>query len=170
MEGRLRNRDRLLRLQSSRVVYRHAKYPIDHSRILCLFGILAAWKTEPPKSASEPVLPGKQPSFAMVLMGFTALVWLDSAAFFIIQSTPALKAGTWEGTLHLWTNGTLHLAAALASGLLLRRRGLAFVLGTAVAVLCCACLLLHQPGQVVLASLFYPAGVSLYSVALLAYP
>ena len=35
--------------------------------------------------------------FYRVLAGFTALVWLDSAAFFIIQNTPALKAGTWQG-------------------------------------------------------------------------
>jgi cytochrome c oxidase cbb3-type subunit 2 len=29
---------------------------------------------------------------------------------------------------------------------------------------------MHQPGQIVLASMFYPVGVSLYSVALVAYP
>ena len=138
--------------------------------VLCGFGILAAWKAVPPTAVVRDEAPTKEPSFGVVLVGFTALVWLDSAAFFIIQNTPSLKAGTWEGTLHLWTNGILHLTAALASAYLLRRRGLSFVLGSAVLALSFACLFLHQPGQAVLASLFYPVGVSLYSVALVAYP
>ncbi len=144
--------------------------------VLCGFGILAAWKAVPSRAAvkdeapTQDEAPTKQPSFGVVLVGFTALVWLDSAAFFIIQNTPSLKAGTWEGTLHLWMNGILHLTAALASAYLLRRRGLSFVLGSAVLALSVACLFLHQPGQAVLASLFYPVGVSLYSVALVAYP
>ncbi len=110
------------------------------------------------------------PSFPRVLLCFTALVWLDSAAFFIIQNTPALKAGTWEGTAHLWINGLLHLLAAILSAWLLRRRGLRFVLGLAVSALACACLLLLDPTRALLASFFYPIGVSLYSVALVAYP
>jgi cbb3-type cytochrome oxidase cytochrome c subunit len=109
-------------------------------------------------------------SFPRVLLCFTALVWLDSAAFFIIQNTPALKSGTWEGTAHLWINGLLHLSAALLAAWLLRRRGLAFVLGLAVLALACACLLLLDPSRALLASFFYPIGVSLYSVALVAYP
>jgi cytochrome c oxidase cbb3-type subunit 2 len=101
---------------------------------------------------------------------FTAIVWLDSAAFFIIQNTPALKSGTWEGTIHLWANGSLHLAAALASAWLLRRRGISMLLPLAFAALASACLLLLDPNRAVLASVFYPLGVSLYSVALVAYP
>ena len=105
-----------------------------------------------------------------VLAGFTVLVWLDSAAFFIIQNTPALKAGTWQGTLHLWSNGLLHLAAALASAWFLRRRGVSPVLTAAFLALGAACLLLLNPQRALLASVFYPVGVSLYSVALVAYP
>jgi cytochrome c oxidase cbb3-type subunit 2 len=137
---------------------------------LCVAGIWLAWKTLPLDLRHPAEAAGKQPSFGFVLLAFTALVWLDSAAFFIIQNTPSLKAGTWEGTIHLWTNAVLHLAAALASGFLLTRRGISFVLGSAVLTLSFACLLLHQPGQAALASLFYPVGVSLYSVALVAYP
>ena len=138
--------------------------------LLCLCGVFAAAKTAPSYTIVGDFLPAKVLPFGFVLLGFTALVWLDSAAFFIIQNTPALKAGTWQGTLHLWANGVLHLTAALASASLLRRRGLSTVLASAVLALAIACLLLHQPGQVVLASLFYPVGVSLYSVALVAYP
>ncbi|MDR3727914.1 MAG: cbb3-type cytochrome c oxidase subunit II [Terracidiphilus sp.] len=109
-------------------------------------------------------------SFPRVLVCFAALVWLDSAAFFIIQNAPALKAGTWQGSTHLWTNGLLHLLAALASAWFLHRRGLSFVLSGAVIALGVGCLLLLSPDRVWLASLFYPIGVSLYSVALVAYP
>jgi cytochrome c oxidase cbb3-type subunit 2 len=111
-----------------------------------------------------------QPTFPLVLLAFTALIWLDSAAFFIIQSTPALKAGTWQGTTHLYLNGALHLAAALGSVYLLRRRGLSTTLTFALLALAAACLLLLDPHRALLASLFYPIGVSLYSVALVAYP
>ncbi len=138
--------------------------------ILCLFAIFIAGKIASPDDHLEKQRPRKSPPFVIVLISFTALVWLDSAAFFIIQSTPTLKAGTWEGTLHLWTNATIHFTAALASAFLLRRRGLNLVLGLAVLVFTFACLLLQQPGHVALASLFYPVGVSLYSVALVAYP
>jgi cbb3-type cytochrome c oxidase subunit II len=109
-------------------------------------------------------------SLPLVLVSFTALIWLDSAAFFIIQNTPALKAGTWEGSLHLWGNGVVHLGAALASAWLLRRRGLSTVLSLSFVALAAACLLLLEPSRALVASVFYPVGVSLYSVALVAYP
>ena len=138
--------------------------------LLCIAATFAAMKTASPGPPALPGTPVKSPPFGVVLLAFTALVWLDSAAFFIIQNTPSLKAGTWDGTLHLWTNAILHFAAALVSAFLLRRLGLFTVLSTAVIALSVACFLLHQPGQVALASVFYPIGVSLYSVALVAYP
>jgi cbb3-type cytochrome c oxidase subunit II len=64
----------------------------------------------------------------------------------------------------------VHLSAAIASAWLLRRRGLPFVLGISVLALAFACLLLLDPNREFLASLFYPIGVSFYSVALVAYP
>ncbi len=140
------------------------------SAVLCLAGLVVAGKVT--DEATSETVPGSHIpiSFVRVLVFFTALVWLDSAAFFIIQNTPVLKAGTWEGTVHLWTNGVVHLAAAMASAWLLRRRSLSFVLGLSVLFLTCACLLLADPRRVLLASFFYPIGVSLYSVALVAYP
>ncbi len=116
--------------------------------------------------------------FPVLLAWFTALIWFDSAAFFIIQNAHVLKAGTqnsswngiWEGTAHLWRNGALHLAAALGSAVLLRRRGLAPVLLLAFGCLAGACLLLLVPAYAPFAALLYPAGVSFYSVALVAYP
>jgi mono/diheme cytochrome c family protein len=122
------------------------------------------------ESSGSLITPNATPTFPLILLAFTALIWLDSAAFFIIQSTPTLKAGTWQGTTHLYLNGTLHLLAALLSVYLLRRRGLSTTLAAALLALAAACLLLLDPHRALLASLFYPIGVSLYSVALVAYP
>jgi cytochrome c oxidase cbb3-type subunit 2 len=139
--------------------------------LLCLAGICITLLPAPAPAPLEEAqaLPQHNLSFLRVLLCFAALVWLDSAAFFIIQNTPALKAGTWQGSAHLWANGWLHLAAALACAWLLQRRGLPFVLSAAFLALGAACLLL-DPDRVVLASILYPVGVSLYSVALVAYP
>ncbi len=136
---------------------------------LTLLGILAASSTSEALPGATEAAPATLP-FPLIVLAFTALIWLDSAAFFIIQATPALKAGTWQGTIHLWTNGSLHLAAAILSAWLLRRRGLPLVLALAVLALASACLLLLDPSRALLASAFYPIGVSLYSVALVAYP
>ncbi len=137
---------------------------------LCLLGILAAARSTPHSQSVQAAPPATTTTFVTTLAAFTALIWLDSAAFYIIQNTPSLKAGTWQGTLHLWGDGTLHFAAALVCAWLLRRRGLNTVLAAAILCLAAACLLLLDPHRVVLASLFYPVGVSLYSVALVAYP
>lgn len=132
--------------------------------VLCLAGIFCTAPGEAGERQASTV------SFRRVVTSFTALVWLDSAAFFIIQNTPALKAGAWEGTMHLWANGGLHLAAAIVSAWFLRRRGLLSLLALAFLALATACLLLLDPNRAVVASLFYPVGVSLYSVALVAWP
>jgi cytochrome c oxidase cbb3-type subunit 2 len=138
--------------------------------LLCLAGVgITFFPAHTPPEALA-IAPRSTVSFLRVLACFAALVWLDSAAFFIIQSTPTLKASTWQGSLHLWTNGLLHLGAALASAWFLRRRGLFFVLSTSFLALGIACLLLLDPHHLALASIFYPIGVSLYSVALVAYP
>ena len=101
---------------------------------------------------------------------FLALVWLDSAAFYIIQHVPALKADTWQGNAHLWCNGALHLLAALLAGWTLRRFRPGWTLGAAYLLLAVACLLLQRPATAIAASVFYPCGVSLYSVALVTFP
>lgn len=143
--------------------------------LLCVAALLiplapAAPALVSPSRSQAHFNPLRGASFPRVLVAFTALVWLDSAAFFIIQNSPQLKAGTWQGSAHLWLNGSLHLAAALGAVWILRRRGLPAVLASAFLALGAACLLLLDPNRAALASLFYPVGVSLYSVALVAYP
>jgi cytochrome c oxidase cbb3-type subunit 2 len=138
------------------------------SALLCATGILLTFR--PPRTAEQPIAaPREHLSFGYVLACFAALVWLDSAAFYIIQHVPSLKAGTWAGSAHLWTNACLHFAAAVAAGALLARKSLAAILSAAFLALACACVLLLN-AQTLSASLFYPVGVSLYSVALVAYP
>ena len=137
---------------------------------LCVAGLIATVGRGQPLQGEAIAVPQTEHSFARALVCFTALVWLDSAAFFIIQSSPTLKAGTWEGSVHLWTNGLLHLTVAVASAWFLRRRGISFVLIAAFGMLGVACLLLLDSSRIALASIFYPIGVSLYSVALVAYP
>ena len=136
---------------------------------LCLAGMFVLLK-QPNASAAQPAQPRRTFGLVRAVVCFTALVWLDSAAFFIIQNTPALKAGTWHGSRHLWLNGALHLAAALLAVRLLRRQGPALVLTLSFLSLGSACILLLEPYGVFLAALLYPIGVSLYSVALVAYP
>lgn len=124
----------------------------------------------PRENAPSPYVPRRPVSFPVVLIWFTALVWFDSAAFFIIQNSPALKSGIWAGTGRLWRCGSIHLIAALAGAWLLARRGLPATLFTAFALLAGACLFLLHPAKAAPASVLYPTGVSLYSVALVAYP
>lgn len=138
------------------------------SAVLCVAGIVISTFTAD-ESATR-LASGKSTPFLLALGCFTALVWLDSAAFFMIQNTPELKSGTWEGARRLWQNGGVHLVAAIASALLLQSRGLSTTLTIAFTFLGGACLLLAEPSRAVLASVAYPAGVSLYSVALVAYP
>jgi cbb3-type cytochrome c oxidase subunit II len=138
--------------------------------LLCVAGVSITFTRVSPLPDKPSASTHSNVPFVQALAGFTALVWLDSAAFFIIQNTPQLKAGTWAGEVHLWINGLLHLAAALAGVWFLRRLGLSFLLLLAYLALASACLLLLDPSLALLASAFYPVGVSLYSVALVAYP
>ena len=111
-----------------------------------------------------------QMPFVVALASFAALIWLDSAAFYIIQHTAVLKAGTWLGSVHLWVNGALHFVTAVIAGMMLQRGRSSITLALAFAALGLACVLLQNPSLILSASLFYPIGVSLYSVALVAYP
>ena len=107
----------------------------------------------------------------MLLAAFVALVWLDSAAFLLIQERPELRALTWATAGQLWTNAAVHLAAALLAGWLLDRGLLRFVLALAGADLLGSSFSLAHGGPATgRLHLLYPMGVSLYSTALVALP
>jgi len=107
--------------------------------------------------------------FSLAVLLFTALVWLDSAAFFIIQHASDLKQGTWGETL-LWRNAVIHLLAAVVSGFWLQRGPARLLPGIAWGILAIAALAVNHDSLRMLGGLLYPIAVSLYSVALVAWP
>ncbi|MES2437552.1 MAG: cbb3-type cytochrome c oxidase subunit II [Verrucomicrobiota bacterium] len=130
-----------------------------------LVGLLAApSRTERRAEAVQLVLP----LWGTIAL-FTALVWLDSAAFFIIQHEKDLKSGTWGDGL-LWRNAAVHLSVAIAAGIWLGRAGARMLPALAWAILAAAALAVNAGSTRPLAGWLYPAGVSLYSVALVAWP
>ncbi|MBU6171813.1 MAG: cbb3-type cytochrome c oxidase subunit II [Verrucomicrobia bacterium] len=103
------------------------------------------------------------------LLGLTALVWLDSAAFFIIQHTHDLKESTW-GEAMLWRNAAVHLGGGLLAGWWMKKTsGRGLMLG-AWALLALAAFLVNSPDGRSAAGWLYPFGVSLYSTMLVAVP
>lgn len=106
------------------------------------------------------------PSRAMLVFG--ALVWMDAAAFYVIQHAPELKHGTWRDEL-LWRNAAVHLAVAVIAGYWLARGGLRALWTTAWALLALAAWWVNFPEHREWAGWLYPAGVSLYSTALVAW-
>ena len=107
--------------------------------------------------------------FWPIVLTFTALVWLDSAAFFIIQHVSELKSGTW-GADHLWKNSALHFFAAVLAGLWMAKGNIKALPITAWALLAIASLAVNQTSTIALTGWLYPIGVSVYSAALIAWP
>ncbi len=103
------------------------------------------------------------------ILVLTSLVWLDSAAFFIIQHEQALKQATW-GDGMLWRNAALHLGVAVLAGQWLRRRGVTGVILTAWGILAVAAFAVNADSTRTLAGWWYPVGVSLYSTVMVAWP
>jgi cytochrome c oxidase cbb3-type subunit 2 len=122
----------------------------------------------PSSQAIRPVMTQRSLPLISALLLFTALVWMDSAAFFIIQHADDLKSATW-GEAHLWRNAALHLLAAIASGFILTKSPkLAPLLGWLL--LAIAGYSVNSPSSRESAGWLYPPAVSMYSVALVAWP
>ncbi|SDR98236.1 hypothetical protein [Opitutus sp. GAS368] len=102
---------------------------------------------------------------------FMALVALDSAAFYVIQHTPALKEALWTGSGRLVLNAGVHLGAAVLAGWALGQGWLGRTVLAGAASLLIAGLLINGETPVpAAAGWLYVAGVSAYSVALVYYP
>lgn len=102
---------------------------------------------------------------------FVALVCLDSAAFYVIQHATDLKEGMWTGTGRLMLNAGVHLGVAVLTGWALDRRWMGRTVGLGAVLLLLACWLINERHQALgWAGLFYVAGVSIYSTALVFYP
>lgn len=132
---------------------------------LALAGIAAV-----PKESRE-IAPAPEAgiAFRYAVLVFTALVWMDSAVFFIIQHTTGLKEITWGAGL-LWRNSAVHFLAAILAGWWLAKGNAKALPLLAWVLLAIASLAVGNDSTKGLAAWFYPAGVSLYSAALVAWP
>jgi mono/diheme cytochrome c family protein len=141
-------------------------------------GLLGVWILPPcmPQIAelsewmpARPVVPMRRRIPWRWMLIFCALVWLDSAAFTIIQHAPDLREGTW-GFSKLWRNAGLHFAAGCIAGVWLSRGGLRSLVMVALLVIGVAGLFANEPGTRLAAGWMYPVAVSLYSTALVCWP
>lgn len=133
--------------------------------------VLAALLVPGRVRSGKPVVDGGRSvhrAWAITLL-LLALVWLDSAAFFIIQHTEEMKKATW-GSAHLWRNAALHLGGAVVAGIALDRGSLWRILFAALALLAVASQMVNHQELMQGAGWIYPVGVSLYSVALVMVP
>lgn len=112
---------------------------------------------------------GRNSGFWPMVFAFTAIVWLDSAVFFIIQHASEMKAGTW-GEHHLWRNVMLHFSAAVLAGLWMERGNPKIPPVAAWTMLAIASLATGHSSTLSLTGWLYPVGVSIYSTALIAWP
>ena len=108
-------------------------------------------------------------SFLPLLATFLVLIWLDSAAFAIVQASPELKAQTWGGTAQKLVQGSVHFAAAVGAGALLDL-GLGMAVPLTAWVLFAVAFPLLQHGGGAVAGPLYAVGISLYSTALVVMP
>ncbi len=134
-------------------------------------GILAAGRMQPEVVGAVEASDGERRDWLVWGAIFLALVWLDSAGFYILQHTPELRAQTWSGPLILYGNALTHLLSAVVAGCALDARRLGGTAFVALVFLGVADLLLGQgAGGFAGTRMLYTIGVSAYSVALVHYP
>ncbi len=159
--------------------------PVEQSvaaSLACLAGLAATPFLERGETAQPPVgEPLSRPAglmtrdfaglgFAAVVLAFLALIWLDSAAFAIIQQSPVLRGATWAGQGKI-VIGWTHLAAALIAGWRIDRGNFHGLLLSAVTLFAVAFRLLSLGGvAAAISGSLYAMGISFYSVALVVYP
>ena len=122
----------------------------------------------PQKATRSPLISSRR-LIAHYIIIFGILVWLDSAVFYIIQHSP-VKEATWGTAQGLWRNAIIHLSAALLTGACLPRWGFLPVLGTSFVALAIGSIAAQHPQLRPLTGWAYPAGVSIYSACLVAFP
>lgn len=106
--------------------------------------------------------------FLRLLAVFLVLIWLDSAAFAIVQANPDLKSLTWGSEGQKLLQGVVHLLAAVGAGALLDA-GFGLLVPLASWVLFAVAFPLLQDGASA-AGPIYAVGISLYSTALVVLP
>ncbi|MFA6955957.1 MAG: cbb3-type cytochrome c oxidase subunit II [Thermoanaerobaculia bacterium] len=108
---------------------------------------------------------------AAIVLTFLALVWLDSAAFRIIQETATLKGITWGDESQKLLQGLMHFGGAVAAGWLIDRRFFRSILGAAWLLFVVSFLAIEASASwIALVGPIYAIGISAYSTALVVYP
>lgn len=111
------------------------------------------------------------PALAAATVAFLCLVGLDAAAFAIVHATPELAALSWNGGGWTLAQGGIHLLAAIAAGEWLERDGWQGLLATTWLLFAAGFALLAAGGVAARGGAWlYATGISLYSVALVAFP
>ena len=100
---------------------------------------------------------------------FLGLIWLDSAAFYVIQNSDTLKASSWDTDFQLWLNAFIHLVIAILAGWALDRGLLFSSLIIAFGLLELGAWMLQNSNATDWGTYLYVSGVSIYSTALVAY-
>jgi len=140
--------------------------------LVCVGGLLCARGAPiPGASLRKPSGSVKWPWLALLgwVGVFMILIWSDSAAFTRIQETPALKAASWSGALHLWSLGMVHFFAAILAGFLMHTGRWKLLVASAFAGLLLGWLGLEQGVGVLLSAWIYAGAVSFYSTALVGF-
>jgi cytochrome c oxidase cbb3-type subunit 2 len=138
---------------------------------------LAALALAPGRIEPETV-ENDSPGFIRLLVIFLVLIWLDSAAFAIVQATPELKARTWGTAAQKLVQGSVHLLAAAGAGALIDA-GVFLAIPLAAGGLFAVAFPLLQAGGGAIAGVagvagvagpLYAIGISFYSTALVVAP
>lgn len=144
------------------------------SVLICAIPILFKYSVSEKRidlDAKNIIDPKNYKSVLLMLLAFTALVWFDSSAFYIIQQSPSYKSITWNGSERLYINALVHFLSAVLAGYLLDKGVLKPLLLIAHIMLALGVLALDStyldPNM---ASVFYCIGVSVYSTALVLAP
>ncbi len=145
--------------------------PVVQTEISAGLALLGVWAARNMHPGSVEIPARERLNWLLWGLIFLALVWLDSAGFYILQHTPHLRAQTWTGSWILYGNAITHLVGAVVAGFALDFQLITVTAGVAMALLAAADLALGgAAGTFAGARVLYTAGVSAYSVALVYYP
>ncbi len=147
-----------------------AATPVVQAWAACVMALVGALAVPPRREVAGDS--SSAPGFRLWpwILVFFALVWLDSAAFWVIQHHAEFKVGTWVGEWRLWRNAAVHLGGGLVAGCWLARGGLRVMMLASLGLLSVAGLAVNAGDTRELGGLLYPLAVSLYSTALAAWP
>lgn len=134
----------------------------------CLLLLLPPVGQQVERDGEEQAGPLRGWGTVLVVVSFTLLVWLDSAAFRVIQTDAALRAASWAEAGDVWMIGLVHLLIAVWAGWWMDRNRLEVLLLAAPLMLAAGYWGMRGAFPGSSGGWVYAAGVSLYSVPLVA--